>query len=86
MVLYVTSLPAAQDIPALQNLTRIQRAVDQHIRVDLDGVVAGLFAHPLGRNRHNLAIQTGGQVVQLPREEPLPSPEMYWQACVMPTA
>ena len=76
MVLYVTSLPAAQDIPALQNLT--QRAVDQHIRVNIWMVSSrDFFTTSAATALNDLAIQTGGQVVQFSGEEPLPSPEMY---------
>ncbi len=73
VVLYVTSVPAAQDIPALQNLT--QRAVDQHIRVNIWMVSSRDFFTTSGATALNdLAIQTGGQVVQFSGEESAAQP------------
>ena len=76
VVLYITSVPAAGDIPALQNLT--QRAVAGHIRVYIWMVASKDFFSTSGATAlKDLAIQTGGQVVLFSGEEPLPSPEMY---------
>ncbi len=76
VVLYITSVPAAGDIPALQNLT--QRAVAGHIRVHVWIVASPDFFSTSGATAlKDLAIQTGGQYVLFSGEEPLPSPEMY---------
>ena len=76
VVLYITSIPAADDFPALQNLT--QRAVAGQIRVHI-WIVASLdyFSTSGATALKDLAIQTGGQVVLFSGVEPLPSPEMY---------
>lgn len=75
VVLYITSVPAAGDIPALQNLT--QRAVAGHIRVHVWMVASRDFFSTSGATAlKDLAIQTGGQVVLFSGEEPLPSPEI----------
>ena len=76
VVLYITSIPAEDDIPVLQNLT--QRAVAENIRVDIWIVGSqDLFSSPRATVLKDLAIQTGGQFVLFSGEEPLPSPEMY---------
>ena len=76
VVLYITSVPAADAIPALQNLT--QRAVAQQIRVHVWIVASQDFFSTSGATAlKDLAIQTGGQSVLFSDEEPLPSPEMY---------
>ena len=76
VVLYITSLPTAGDIPAQQNLT--QRAVAGHIRVHV-WIVASQdsFSTSGATALKDLAIQTGGQYVLFSGEEPLPSPEIY---------
>jgi len=75
-VLYITSIPAAGDIPVLQNLT--QRAVAEHIRVHI-WIVASkdFFSKPGATALKDLAIQTGGQYFPFSGDEPLPSPENY---------
>jgi len=76
VVLYITSIPAVSDIPALQNLN--QRAVAEHIRVHVWIVASQDFASTSGATAlKDLAIQTGGEVVLFSGEEPLPSLEMY---------
>jgi hypothetical protein len=76
VVLYITSIPAAGDIPALQNLA--QRAVAGHIRVAIWVVACkDCFSTSGATALEDLAIQTGGQVVQFTGDEPLPSPEEY---------
>ncbi len=76
VVLYITSVPAADAIPALQNLT--QRAVAGHIRVNVWIVASQDFFSASGATAlKDLAIQTGGQSVLFSGEEPLPGPEMY---------
>jgi hypothetical protein len=76
VVLYITSIPAAVDIPALQNLT--QRAIAGHIRVSIWIVASQDYFSTSGTTAlKDLAIQTGGQVVLFSGVEPLPSPEMY---------
>ena len=76
VVLYITSIPAAGDIPVLQNLT--QRAVAEHIRVHI-WIVASkdFFSKPGATALKDLAIQTGGQYFPFSGDEPLPSPENY---------
>jgi hypothetical protein len=76
VVLYITSIPAVSEIPALQNLN--QRAVAEHIRINI-WIVAPKDSPPTSGATalKDLAIQTGGQVVPFSGEEPLPSPEMY---------
>jgi hypothetical protein len=76
VVLYITSIPAAGDIPTLQNLT--QRAMAGHIRVSI-WIVASqdYFSTSSSTALKDLAIQTGGQVVLFSGVEPLPSPEIY---------
>ncbi|HEX7540641.1 MAG TPA: FHA domain-containing protein, partial [Anaerolineales bacterium] len=76
VVLYITSLPTAGDIPALQNLT--QRAVAGHIRVHVWMVASqDSFSTSGATALKDLAIQTGGQYFPFSGEEPLPSPEIY---------
>jgi hypothetical protein len=76
IVLYITSVPSAGDIPVLQNLT--QRAVAGHIRVHIWIVAPQDFFSTSGATAlKDLAIQTGGQSVLFSGEQPLPSPEMY---------
>jgi hypothetical protein len=75
-VLYVTGIPTADALPALQNLT--QRAVASYIRVHV-WIVApqDSFSTSGATALKDLAIQTGGQVLLFSGEEPLTSPEMY---------
>ena len=76
VVLYITSVPTAGDIPVLQNLT--QRAVAENIRVHIWIVASRDFFSTSGATAlKDLAIQTGGEYVLFSGEEPLPSPEMY---------
>ncbi len=76
VVLYITSFPAAGDIPVLQNLT--QRAVAGYIRVDVWIVASQDFFSTSGATAlKDLAIQTGGQSFLFSGDEPLPSPETY---------
>jgi hypothetical protein len=76
VVLYITSIPAAGDIPALQNLT--QRAVAGNIRVHIWIVASKDYFSTSGVTAlKDLAIQTNGQVVNFSGVEPLPSPEIY---------
>ena len=75
VVLYITSVPAAGDIPALQNLT--QRAVAGNIRVHIWMVASKDFFSSSGATAlKDLAILTGGQITLFSGEEPLPSPEI----------
>ncbi len=76
VVLYITSVPAADAIPALQNLT--QRAVDGHIRVHVWIVGSkDYFAASGATALKDLAIQTGGQYITFSGDEPLPGLETY---------
>ncbi len=76
VVLYVTSVPSADVIPALENLT--QRAVDQQVRVNVWIVASTDFFKSSGATAlKDLAIQTGGQYVLFSGEEPLPSLDAY---------
>jgi hypothetical protein len=76
VVLYITSVPAAGDIPALQNLA--QRAVAGHIRVHIWIVACkGCFSTSGATALKALASQTGGQVVEFTGDESLPTPELY---------
>ena len=75
VVLYITSIPAAEAIPALQNLS--QRAVEGHIHVNVWIVASKDFFSTSGATAlKDLAIQTGGQFVTFSGEEPLPGLEM----------
>jgi hypothetical protein len=76
VVLYITSLPTADTIPELDNLT--QRAVDQNIRVNVWIVSSTAFFSTTGATAlKDLAIRTSGQFVLFSGQEPLPSLEMY---------
>jgi hypothetical protein len=76
VVLYITNLPAAGDIPILQNLT--QRAVASFIRVDVWIVTSQAFFSTSGATAlKDLAIQTGGQSFPFSGAEQLPSPDTY---------
>ena len=76
VVLYITSIPTAGNIPVLQNLT--QRAVDQMIRVHVWIVTSPDLSSTSGATAlKDIAIQTGGQWVLFSGAEPLPSPEEY---------
>ena len=76
VVLYITSIPTAGNIPVLQNLT--QRAVDQMIRVHVWIVISPDLSSTSGATAlKDIAIQTGGQWVLFSGAEPLPSPEEY---------
>ncbi len=76
VVLYITSIPAAGDIPVLQSLT--QRAVAEQIRVHIWIVSSQDFFPTSGATAlKDLAILTGGQSVLFSGGEPLPSPETY---------
>ena len=79
IVLYITSVPSADDIPALNNLA--QRAVDQHVRVQVWVVSSQAFFSTSGATAlKDLAIRTGGEAVFFSGEEALPSPETYLAA------
>lgn len=76
VVLYVTSIPAAGDIPVLQNLT--QRAVAGFIRVNVWIVASQDFFSSSGATAlKDLAIQTGGSSFLFSGQEQFPSPETY---------
>jgi hypothetical protein len=76
VVLYITSIAEAADIPVLQNLT--QRAVSENIRVNVWIVVSQDFFSTSGATAlKDLAIQTGGQYFLFSGRESLPSPEVY---------
>ncbi len=76
VVLYISSPPAQEAVPALQNLT--ERAVSQHIRVDTWIVSSRDFFSTTGATAlKDLAIQTGGQYVLFSWDEPLPGLETY---------
>lgn len=76
VVLYITSVPPADAIPALDNLA--QRAVSQNIRVNVWIVASQDFFSQSGATAlRDLAIRTGGQSVTFSGVEPLPSVEMY---------
>ena len=76
VVLYITSIPTAGNIPVLQNLT--QRAVDQMIRVHVWIVTSPDLSSTSGATAlKDIAIQTGGQWVLFSGAESLPSPEEY---------
>ena len=76
VVLYITSVPAVDDIPVLQNLT--QRAVAAQIRVHIWIVASQDYFSISGATAlKDLAIQTGGEFELFSGVEPLPSPEMY---------
>ena len=75
-VLYITSVPTADAIPGLDNLT--QRAVDQNIRVNVWIVASTAFFSTSGATAlKDLAIRTSGQFVHFSGQEPLPGLEMY---------
>ena len=75
-VLFISSPPAQDAIPTLQNLT--ERAVAQQVRVNVWIVVsADFFATSGATALKDLAIQTGGQYVLFSGEEPLPGLETY---------
>ena len=76
VVLYITSVPSAEAIPALENLAG--RAVDQQVRVNVWIVASEDFFSASGATAlKDLAIQTGGQYVLFSGEEPLPSLDAY---------
>ena len=76
VVLYITSIPAAGDLPVLQSLT--QRATAEQIRVHIWIVASQDFFPTSGATAlKDLAILTGGQSVLFSGGEPLPSPETY---------
>jgi hypothetical protein len=76
VVLYITSVPEAEAIPALENLTG--RAVDLHVRVHVWIVASKDFFGSSGAKAlEDLASQTGGQYLLFSGEEPLPSLESY---------
>jgi hypothetical protein len=76
VVLYISSVPTADSIPALDNLT--QRAVDQNIRVNVWIVASTDFFSTSGATAlKDLAIRTSGQYILFSGREQLPSPEMY---------
>ena len=76
VVLYITSVPTADALPALQNLT--QRAVANHIRVHVWIVASKDFFSTTGATAlKDLAIQTGGQSFLYSGEELLPGLETY---------
>ena len=76
VVLYITSVPTADAIPGLDNLT--QRAVDQNVRVNVWIVASTAFFSTSGATAlKDLAIRTSGQFVLFSGQEPLPSLEIY---------
>jgi hypothetical protein len=76
VVLYITSIPVAADIPVLQNLA--QRATAGFIRVNVWIVASQAFFSTSGATAlKDLAIQTGGQYFPFSGAEQLPSPEAY---------
>lgn len=76
VVLYITSLPAAGDIPLLQNLS--QRASASSIRVNVWIVASQDFSSTSGATAlKDLAIQTGGGYFYFSGQETLPSPDTY---------
>jgi hypothetical protein len=76
VVLYITNLPAAGDIPQLQNLTK--RAAASIIRVDVWIIASQAFFSTSGATAlKDLAIQTGGQYFLFSGAEPLPGPDTY---------
>ncbi len=76
VVLYITTLPAAGDIPLLQNLA--QRAAAGFIRVNVWIVASQDFSSTSGATAlKDLAIQTGGQYFYFSGQESLPSPDTY---------
>jgi hypothetical protein len=75
-ILYITSVPAAEDIQALQNLA--QRAVAGNTRIYVWVVTSKDFSSTTGATAlKDLATQTGGQYIFFSGEEPLTSPELY---------
>ena len=75
-MLYITSLPAAGDIPLLQNLS--QRASASSIRVNVWIVASQDFSSTSGATAlKDLAIQTGGGYFYFSGQETLPSPDTY---------
>ncbi len=76
VVLYITSIPAAGDLPVLQNLT--QRAQAGFITVDVWIVSSQDFFSTSGATAlKDLAIQTGGKYFTFSGAEELPSPDTY---------
>jgi hypothetical protein len=76
-VLFVTSPPAVEDIPTLQNLA--ERAAAQQVRVNVWIVVtsADFFTSSGATALKDLAIQTGGQFALFTGQETLPDIEAY---------
>ena len=76
VLLYVTSVPAPESIPLLQNLT--QQAVSQHVRVHVWIVASTDFFNQAGATAlKDLALATGGQVALFSGEQALPDLETY---------
>ena len=76
VVLYITNLPAAGDLPVLQNLA--QRAASSNIRVNVWVVASKDYFSTSGATAlKDLAIQTGGQVFFFSGVETLPNLEGY---------
>jgi hypothetical protein len=76
VVLYVTSVPSADVLPALENLT--QRAIDQQVRVNVWIVASPDFFNSSGATAlKDLASQTDGQYELFSGAEPLPSLDSY---------
>jgi hypothetical protein len=75
-VLYITSVPAANDLPVLTNLT--QRAVDQGVRVFVWMVASSDFSSTSGATAlKDLAIRTGGVYILFSGVETLPDLDTY---------
>jgi hypothetical protein len=76
VVLYITSVPGLDSIPAIENLTR--RATDQGIRVHVWIVASPDYFSASGATAlKDLAIKTGGQSTLFSGKEVLPSIETY---------
>jgi hypothetical protein len=76
VVLYITSIPTASDVIAIQGLA--QRAAAQHIRVHTWIVASQDYFSTSGVTAlKDLAIQTGGQFFLFSGKEPLPNLEDY---------
>ena len=75
-ILFISSPPAPEAIPTLQDLT--QRAVSQQVRINVWIVVSTASFGTSGATAlKNLALQTGGQYVLFSGVEPLPGLETY---------
>lgn len=76
LILYITSIPATGDVAVLQNLT--QRALSGNIRVFVWIVASeGFFSTAGVAALTEMAVLTGGDVLQFTGDQALPSPETY---------